>query len=222
MKTTSNKGIDLIKRFEGCHLKAYKCPAGVWTIGFGHTGNDVKEGVVWTQQQADNALKADLKKFENNVNNMESQYGYELSQNQFDALVSFTYNLGNGNLLKLTGFGSRPVEDFPKYMISYVNANGTKLQGLVNRRNAEVELFKSGQVTGETVPDVSEVLPIVSVSYAVKGNYNIREFPSASGKVINSTTRHPFVTVKGISADGMWLLTQYGWINHAAFYDTLR
>ncbi|MCM1089136.1 MAG: lysozyme, partial [Muribaculaceae bacterium] len=82
---TGQAGLDLIKKFEGCRLTAYKCPAGIWTIGYGHTGG-VQTGQTITQAQADDLLKKDLAKFEANVNKY-SKYGWR--QNEFDALVSF-------------------------------------------------------------------------------------------------------------------------------------
>ncbi len=86
---TSNKGIELIMRFEGLKLNAYKCPAGVWTIGYGHTKN-VKEGQTITAEQAKALLQNDVEKFEKELNRM----NLPLSQSQFDALISFNYNLG--------------------------------------------------------------------------------------------------------------------------------
>ena len=93
MKTSQN-GINLIKKYEGCRLTAYKCPAGLWTIGYGHTKN-VKSGQKITQKQAENFLKQDLKTFEKGV---EKAVKVRLNQNQFDALVSFAYNCGLGAL----------------------------------------------------------------------------------------------------------------------------
>ena len=98
MKISQN-GINLIKQFEGCRLTAYK-PVPTekyYTIGYGHYGADVAPGMKITQAQADAFLLSDLQKFENAVN----ATGLKLNQNQFDALVSFTYNCGAGNLKKL-------------------------------------------------------------------------------------------------------------------------
>ena len=89
--------IEALKGFESCHLKAYKCPAGVWTIGWGHT-KGVKEGQVITQGQADSLLDGDLLSFVTHVNKL----GLRLTQGQFDALVDFAYNCGTGNLDKST------------------------------------------------------------------------------------------------------------------------
>lgn len=135
MKTSQN-GIDLIKKFEGCRLKAYKCAAGVWTIGYGHT-NGVKSANVITQEKAEELLKKDLEKFEKNVMKYNSKYGW--NQNEFDALVSFAFNLGS--IDKLTANGTRSRATIADKMLAYNNANGKILDGLTKRRQAERELF---------------------------------------------------------------------------------
>lgn len=89
---TSNVGIELIKKYEGCVLKAYKCPSGVWTIGYGHT-NGVKSGMQITKTQALDYLKQDLSTFEKVVTDYVK---VPLNQNQFDALVSFSFNCSTG------------------------------------------------------------------------------------------------------------------------------
>ena len=91
---TSQYGIDLIKHFEGCELKAYKCPAGVWTIGYGHT-KGVEPGDEWSEDHANHMLEVELEEYEGYVSKYVTA---PLGQNQFDALVSWTYNLGGGNL----------------------------------------------------------------------------------------------------------------------------
>ena len=127
---TSEKGIALIKSFEGCRLTAYLCPAGVWTIGYGHTAG-VSNGQAITQEQADSFLKADLEKYEKYVN----ATGLTLNQNQFDALVSFTYNCGAGNLKKL--IANRTLPEIADAMLLYNKGGGKVLAGLVRRREAE-------------------------------------------------------------------------------------
>ena len=97
MKIT-NEGINLIKKFEGLRLEAYLCPAGVWTIGYGHT-KGVKKGQVITQLEADNLLKEDLSSFEKGVTSLIKS---NINQNQFDSLVSFAFNLGLSNLKSST------------------------------------------------------------------------------------------------------------------------
>jgi len=131
---TSSKGIVLIKSFEGCHLTSYQCPSGVWTIGYGHTAG-VSKGMTITQAQADAYLASDLAKYENYVNALK----LPLNQNQFDALVSFTYNCGNGNLKKLVK--NRRLTQIAEAILLYNKSNGKVLAGLVRRRQAERELF---------------------------------------------------------------------------------
>lgn len=133
---TSKKGIDLIKSFEGCRLTAYKCPAGVWTIGYGHT-EGVKEGQSITQEKADIYLTLDLEKYEGYV----EATNLQLNQNQFDALVSFTYNCGHGNLKTL--IKNRSLQQIAEALLLYNKANGKVLAGLTRRREAERELFLS-------------------------------------------------------------------------------
>ena len=91
---TSKTGLDLIKHFEGCELYAYKCPAGVWTIGYGHT-KGVEPGMQITEQDAEDMLKEELIEYESYINDLVT---VGLNQNQFDAMVSWVYNLGAGNL----------------------------------------------------------------------------------------------------------------------------
>ena len=90
---------DLIKKYEGCKLEAYKCPAGIWTIGYGHTDSNVTSGTIITQDEADELFNKDILKFEKAVSHMVKT---TINQNQFDALVSFAFNLGNGALLNST------------------------------------------------------------------------------------------------------------------------
>ena len=94
----SLEGLSLIKKFEGCKLEAYKCSAGVWTIGYGHTAG-VKEGDVCTQEEAEKLLRGDIFKFEEYV---QDSVKVDLDQSQFDALVAWTFNLGPGNLRSST------------------------------------------------------------------------------------------------------------------------
>ena len=136
----SQHGIDLIKRFEGCSLKAYRCPAGVLTIGYGHTNKVLADDVI-TQEEAETLLKKDLIIHCNNVSKLVRA---PLNQNQFDALVSFEYNVGYGNfsgssLLRL--LNARDYKGAAEQFDRWIYAGKTVLQGLVNRRKAEKELF---------------------------------------------------------------------------------
>lgn len=130
----SEKGINLIKKYEGCRLDAYLCPAGVWTIGYGHTAGVVK-GMRVTQQQAENYLRQDCKSSEKAVNAL----GKKLNQNQFDALVSFAFNCGIGNLKNLCN--NRTTEVIGEKLLLYNKAGGKTLPGLVKRRKEEQALF---------------------------------------------------------------------------------
>ena len=162
---TSSRGIELIKSFEGCHLVAYKCPAGVWTIGYGHTAG-VKERMTITQAQADAYLASDLEKYEKYVIDTK----LDLNQNQFDALVSFTYNCGNGNLKTLVQ--NRTLSQIADAMLLYTKSGGKTLQGLVRRRQAERELFveKMNEVKSE-----GKIMGINTYSKSAHGNMSISE-----------------------------------------------
>lgn len=133
----SENGLSLIKQFEGCRLKAYKCVSTekYYTIGWGHYGADVKVDMVITQEQADSMLISDIVKYEKYVN----ATGLELNQNQFDALVSFTYNCGNGNLKKL--ISNRSLPEISDALLLYNKSSGKVLAGLTRRRKAEKMLF---------------------------------------------------------------------------------
>ena len=138
---TSNEGISLIQKFEGCELEAYQCSAGVWTIGYGHT-KDVVEGMTITKEQAEQMLVDELHEYENYINEYVT---VALSQNQFDALVSWVYNLGPANLkvstmLKVLNKGQ--YEEVPAQMKRWNKAGGKVLEGLIRRREAEACLFK--------------------------------------------------------------------------------
>ena len=132
-------GLALIKQYEGCRLAAYRCAAGVWTIGYGHTAG-VHSGMTITQAQADAYLQQDIAKFAGYVNNPAYvPITANLNQNQFDALVSFAFNLGAGNLRKLCK--GRTAAQIALAMTQYRKANGKVLAGLRRRRAAEQALF---------------------------------------------------------------------------------
>lgn len=138
---TSQNGINLIKEFEGCRLTAYRCPAGVLTIGYGHTGN-VKAGQTITQARAEELLRQDLVTFETAVTAW--NYLYNWNQNEFDALVSFAFNCGTGSLRNLLKSGTRSRAEIRNALVLYnKDINGNKLAGLVRRRNAELKLFNT-------------------------------------------------------------------------------
>ena len=136
--TINDKGITLIKSFEGLRLKAYKALPSekYFTIGYGHYGADVKEGQTITEAEAEKLLRADLQKYEGKVNKYSS---YNWNDNEFAALVSFAYNIGN--IDGLTKKGERSREEIKKVWTSYSKAGGKELPGLVRRREAELKLF---------------------------------------------------------------------------------
>ena len=134
--------LSLIKKFEGCKLEAYKCSAGVWTIGYGHT-TGVKEGDVCTQEEAEKLLRGDIFKFEEYV---QDSVKVDLDQSQFDALVAWTFNLGPGNLRSSTmlkKLNNGEYECVPFEMRRWNKAGGKTLDGLIRRRQAESLLFES-------------------------------------------------------------------------------
>lgn len=138
---TSQIGIDLIKFFEGEKLKAYLCPAGIWTIGIGSTfyesGLKVKQGDYISKERSSELLLNTLIPFENIVN---SSLKIKVSQNQFDALVSHDFNCGkSGTLYKLVNSKSTLLRDW--WETHYITGNGIKLKGLQNRRKAETKLY---------------------------------------------------------------------------------
>ena|ERR1035437_535918 len=138
MKTSSN-GISLITGSEGLVLTAYKDDTGTWTIGYGHT-NDVYQGQTITKDQALAYLASDLVHVENAINNG----GFNLNQNQFDALVDLFFNTGIGVLSNFSALLKANPDDvaITDKMSKYVYSKGVKLSGLVTRRAKEVELYK--------------------------------------------------------------------------------
>ncbi|OQS37343.1 lysozyme [Chromobacterium haemolyticum] len=137
----SANGIKLIQQFEGLRLKAYQDAVGVWTIGYGHTGPNVTPGLVITQAQADALLARDLSRFETGVTRLVQ---VPLNQNQFDALVSFSYNLGLGSLQNSTLLRLLNQRDYAGAAAQFPRwnkAGGKVLPGLTRRRAAEQALF---------------------------------------------------------------------------------
>ena len=133
---TSQRGIELIKKYEGLVLYAYQCPSMVWTIGYGHT-NGVYQGMTITEREAEEFLREDLKIYEKGVF---SSCGFNPTQNEFDAMVSFAYNCGNGALAEI----NHSREEFRRYMQEYCHDSfGNVLLGLQRRRREELQLFNS-------------------------------------------------------------------------------
>lgn len=179
---TSQKGIDLIKRFEGCRLTAYRCPAGILTIGYGHTGN-VREGQVITQDYAETLLRQDLITYELKVDKYSPRYTWR--QAEFDALVSFAYNIGN--IDQLTVNGTRCRKEIAEKMLLYNKAGGKVLEGLNKRRRAERELFLAssdktagkGQIESES--SIMEYSLKADGNKQISANFKVREFRCKDG-----------------------------------------
>lgn len=137
----SQRGINLIKEFEGFRSKAYRCPAGVWTIGYGHTAG-VKPGMTVTREQGEAMLRKDLKIYERHV--AEALGNTQTSQGQWDALVSFCYNAGPGNLRKSSMLRLHKAGKFKaaaEAFMAWTRGGGRVLPGLVRRRRAERALY---------------------------------------------------------------------------------
>jgi lysozyme len=138
----SDHGLALVARFEGLRLEAYRCPAGVWTIGYGHTGPEVGPGARVTAAEARALLRADLARFERAV---AAAVGGALPQHRFDALVSFAFNVGEAafrrsTVLKRVRAGR--FEDVPSELMRWTRGGGRELPGLVARRRAEAKLWR--------------------------------------------------------------------------------
>lgn len=143
--STSPAGVAFIKRWEGCKLQPYYCSAGILTVGYGHTGDDVKLGDTITQAQADELLAKDLVRFENAIWN---SVRFGLSQHEFDALVSFAFNVGvtafkGSSLVNYLNRGMKlhAGQEFGRWVHAKVNGQKVVLPGLVARRNAERDMF---------------------------------------------------------------------------------
>jgi len=137
----SQEGLGLIKKFEGCELNSYKCAAGVPTIGYGST-HGIEMGMSISKARAEELLLEDIAKFEDHVMN---NVKVPLNQNQFDAMVSWTFNLGGGNLKNSTllkVLNGNDYKDVPNQIKRWNKANGKVLEGLIRRREAEALLFE--------------------------------------------------------------------------------
>ena len=141
--TVSEKCVELVAKYEGCSLEAYRCPAGVWTIGYGHTAGVEPGDTLPSEEAAKNLLRQDLKKYAASVNHCVEKglIAFPLNQNQFDALTSFCYNCGAGNLQKLVK--ERSAEEVAEKLTSYNKGGGRVLAGLTRRREEEKALFLS-------------------------------------------------------------------------------
>lgn len=137
----SDAGLNLTKRYEGLRLRAYQDSGGVWTIGYGHTGQDIVAGHEITTLEAEALLRADLRAAIDFVN---SAVKVTIEQNQFDALVDFCFNAGRGNLARSTLLklvNTKQFDDAAEQFCLWINVNGQPSRGLVRRRSAEKAMF---------------------------------------------------------------------------------
>ena len=146
LMTCNLAGIALIKSFEGCRLKSYEDQRGIWTIGYGATGSDIHEGMTWNQSQADERFADDIcVKAETPLNRL-IHSDITLTSNQFSALCSFIFNVGQGNFAKssaLSTLNSGDLEGVPPHLSLWDEVNGEPNKGLIRRRAAEVALWET-------------------------------------------------------------------------------
>lgn len=166
----SKSGVNLIKSFEGFSPVACKCVATekYFTIGYGHYGPDVKLGQRITEAEAVELLKSDIAKIEKSAEQVLKNY--DLNPNQYDALISFTYNCGVGNLKTLTANGTRTLEEISKKLPEYCRSGGVILKGLQNRRKKEQTLFNTPDPKSYAFDDV--VADVIAGKY---GNGAVRK-----------------------------------------------
>lgn len=166
----SQTGINLIKSFESCRLTAYKAVSTekYYTIGWGHYGSDVTKGMKITQTKADALLVSDLAKFEAKVNKYQSKYNF--NQNQFDALVSFAYNVGS--IDGITANGTRTIAQISAKFTAYNKSGGKVLAGLTKRRNAEKKLFNTN---AQYIFDGVDYARVFNPSYYSDNNADLKK-----------------------------------------------
>lgn len=195
------KALTLVKQFEGCKLKAYKCPADVWTIGYGHTGEDVVEGLEWTQAQADAQLAVDLDKFSKGVDGVCPS----ATPLQRGAMCALAYNIGLGafkksSVARLHNQG-RYAEAAQAFGL-WNKAGGKVLAGLVKRRAAEAALYL------EQLPDAPETVPETIKAEGEKPSRTIAGASIGGGAVVASQVTEAISTLDYIK-DQLYQLTPY-------------
>lgn len=178
---TSRTGIDLIKKWEGCKLKAYRCSAGVLTIGYGHTSAagapKVVEGMIITQAQADEILVRDLVKYEAAVQKALTR---SPNQNQFDAMVSLAFNIGPGAFAKsslVRKFNAGDLAGAADAFLLWRKAGGKVLPGLENRRKDERSLFLRPVLATVKKPAEEPQKPVEPPRFAVPNDEPVIPIP---------------------------------------------
>jgi lysozyme len=203
----SRKGLELLKRHEGLRLAAYLCPANVWTIGYGSTGPHVFKGKTISQTEAELLLRKDLSRFEDGVKRLVK---VPLTQGQFDALVSFSFNVGLGNgqpgkglagstLLKKLNAGR--YDDVPAELMKWTRGGGKVLPGLVKRRRDEAALWRGvgdADVAGRADGPVEPPKPPKTMAQSKTGNTAVGGVV-AGGLIVATQAQQGAEAAKGIS-----------------------
>ena len=207
----SERGLNLIKSYEGCRLTAYRCPANVLTIGWGHTKN-VYESMSITQDEADRLLVEDVQMYANAVNKYVSKFN--LNQNQFDALVSFAYNCGIGSLDSVCSCNT--LDEIRAELLLYVNGGGVRLPGLVRRRNEELALFNEGCTTSFTHSiNNTEVLersyPETGVATVIVDTLGVKNEPNSESSSVATYYRG-----ENINYDSVYVTNKYYYISYVS------
>ena len=188
----SKAGIDFIIGFEGFSAKACKCVSTekYYTIGYGHYGSDVKKDDTITKEEARKLLESDLLSFEKKVSKYDSKYDF--NQNEFDALVSFAYNVGS--IDQLTAKGTRNRDKIAECMLRYNKSGGRVLNGLTKRREAERKLFLTNVSTSNYYPkyigsssNIDIVLKSIGVGSKYIGAWTCRKPIATNNGILNYT-----------------------------------
>lgn len=185
-----DKAIEAIKKFEGCRLEAYQDVTGTWTIGYGHT-NKVQKGDVITQDQADAFLAEDVAVHASRVEKYQSIYNF--TENEYNALVSFCYNVGNIDSLTLNG--TRTKQQILQHIGDFCYSKGRRIEGLATRRWLEAQLFakKDDSTTNLELKENPTISYKVGNVYELQANVIVRVTPSIKGKKVGYA---------GLTADG--------------------
>lgn len=219
MRAISNEGVQLIAKFEGYRSKAYKDAAGIWTIGYGHTGyvkfygENVCADMTITKEQALELLKDDLSKAETEVNKYYSRYTWD--QNEFDALVSFAFNVGSINQLTANGIRSRSV--IAEKIVLYNKVGEKIVAGLTIRRETERELFLTAinNTSSKKVSSIKADCATTDSTFQVKvtaGALNIRNGPNTSYAIVGSIKDKGIYTIMKTKNNWGYLKSGKGWI----------
>lgn len=207
----SKEGLDLIKKYEGFYSKAYVCPGGALTIGYGTTNSDSKilnytitKNSTITKEKASEFLKKSIeKKYEPLVNKYNNVYKF--NQNQFDALTSFCYNIGN--IDQLTAKGTKTIVNIARDMILYDHAAGVKLKGLTKRREEEQKLFNT-PMSHEEIKDNNVIKYYVNV-----GSLNVRKGPGTNYSIISFLKKNSKIDISENSGTWGRISNTSNWIN---------